>query len=687
VRNAKFAFVALALLALGGTATAAPVSVTLDAHNQRSSSGTLSTLKWKACAPVGALNPCLSTSNVSAGGQWTLANATPSTAVWTWDAATGVLAMTGLFQTTSFVSSNANGSSVISDKVTDMVINTTAQTTTAATYSCVEGTFLSSVGAVGCLNVSTGGNFVTETTALFNVGGNANCVQRTIGGDDTSTGNVRGLTSAPAAGACEAVDGAFDLWTVVQDNTATGGQLVISNGVPLANPSTNYLTFTAQATAANDGPFNAPQDVDVTLDVLANDSGFTDPVTVTVSTAPTKGTAVVTGSPGNKSVVRIVYTADAAATGTDSFVYQVVGTGGATGTATVTLNILAFGANDDTATTTRNSAAITINVGANDVGLTNPVTVTVATPPNAGGTATPGAPGPAASATVSYTPATTAPGTPTYTETFTYDITDANSLTSSATVTVTVNNTVPVAGAGAISISTAGFAPAGRPGTFNAAALAGNNLGNTPSTVTATNGAKGTTGVSGNIVTYTVTDATFFKGSDTFSYTITDADPGTPETATNTVTVTIADVSPTITGGTITTTEGTASAPKALTFTAGNGTVAQHTLVVSTQGTKGTCAISGTSVTYTPTGANTGSDSCVVTITDEDGAGQSANATFNITINAAGGGGNGGGSGGLLPGGGSFDAWSLALLGSLPLLRRLRTARRRAAGGAAASQL
>ncbi len=670
MRKATLTVVALALLGLTGVASA--VSVRMDAHNQRSSGGTLSTLKWKACAPTGATNPCLSTTNA-----WTLANAVPSDAVWDWNAGTGVLSMTGTFQTTSFVSSNANGSPVISDKVVDMVINTQAQTTTATSYRCIEGTFLASVGAVGCLNVGTGNDFINDSSAVYNVGGSANCVQRTIGGDDTDTGNPRGLFSAGAVGACNPVDGAFNLWTVITDNTATGGQLVISNGIAQNLPSTNYLTFTAAPDAVNDGPFNAPQDVTITLDVLANDVNFADPVTVTVTTNPTKGTAVVTGSPGNRSAVRIDYTANSSATGPDSFVYTVSSAAGSD-TATVTLNTLAFGANDDTASTTRNSAAITINVGANDVGLTDPVTVVISGAPNQGGLATPGASGPAANASVSYTPATKAPGTPTYTETFTYDITDANALTSSGLVTVTVSNTVPVAGAGAVAISTAGFAPAARTGTFNAGTFAGNSLGNAPSTVTATNGTKGTTSIAGSVVTYTITDAAFFKGTDTFNYTITDADPGTPETATNTVTVTIADVSPTIAGGAITTTAGTPSAARALTITAGNGTVAQHTLAVSTAASNGTCALSGTSLTYTPNGTYTGPDSCVVTVTDENGAGQSANATFAITVNAAPGGG-GGGSGGLLPGGsGAFDPWSLLLLGSLPLLRRRRVSANRA---------
>ncbi len=176
------------------------VVLELQDHNQRTNGGTLSTLKWKACTPVVSTSPCLSTNSGSAGGAWTLADATPSNAVWTWDAATGILSMTGVFQTTSFISSNANGSPVISDKVVDLVIDTVNDTTTATAYHCVEGTFLIQVGANGCLNTSTGANFVDDSLATYNVGGNATCVQRTIGSDDESTGNPRGVTTSAGRG-------------------------------------------------------------------------------------------------------------------------------------------------------------------------------------------------------------------------------------------------------------------------------------------------------------------------------------------------------------------------------------------------------------------------------------------------------------------------------------------------------
>jgi len=258
------------------------VTLQLQAHNQISAGGAFSTLKWKTCAPTGSTNPCLSTTNA-----WTLANATGSTAAWTWNPATGVLAMTGTFQSTSFVSSNANGSPVISDKVVDLVINTTTDTTTAAAYNCIEGTFLASVGANGCLNVSLGDDFTNQSSALYNVGGGANCVQRTVGGDDVSTGNTRGLTNSAAAGPCNAVDGAFNFWVVERDDTASGGQLILRSDIPINSPGANFLTFSVAEDLVPD-PFSFGTQAGVSLSTLVTSgavtvSGIAGPTPVSVT--------------------------------------------------------------------------------------------------------------------------------------------------------------------------------------------------------------------------------------------------------------------------------------------------------------------------------------------------------------------------------------------------------------------
>jgi hypothetical protein len=226
----------MALLAVSGAASAATLQLIAD--NTRSSSGTLSYQKFETCAPLSSTNGCISTTN-----SWTLANQTGSTATWDWDGTT--LAATGMFQTTSHLSSNANASSVISDRTVGLNINTGTMTTTATSYNCIEGTFLANVGANGCLNTGTGGDFTNNSSALYNVGGDATCVQRTVSGDDASTGNPRGLVSRAAGGGCDATDGAYDLWTIVQDNTSTGGQLILSNGIDIGAAGTHFMTFNA----------------------------------------------------------------------------------------------------------------------------------------------------------------------------------------------------------------------------------------------------------------------------------------------------------------------------------------------------------------------------------------------------------------------------------------------------------
>ena len=246
MRKTTYSLIALAVLALLETAQAYPVR--LLAYNQRSSSGTLSTLKWSGCTTYTTTSACINPGNANLSAM----GITPSTAVWDWNAGTGVLSMTGDFNSASTLSSSGStvALAVIGDKVSNMAIDTVNHTTTASSYACVEGQFLSGVGANGCLNISVGDDGVLGSSAVYNVGGNANCVQRTLGGDDVSTGNPRTLMNTAGGGGCDAGDGAFNLWTVVSDNLSTGGTLVISNGIPLGSAGTSYLTFVPVPAAA-----------------------------------------------------------------------------------------------------------------------------------------------------------------------------------------------------------------------------------------------------------------------------------------------------------------------------------------------------------------------------------------------------------------------------------------------------
>ncbi len=81
------------------------------------------------------------------------------------------------------------------------------------------------------------------------------------------------------------------------------------------------------------------QDLPATVAVAANDGGFGSPVTVTIVTSPSQGTAVISGSPGAASSISVIYTPGAGYIGWDSLVYS-VSDGTSSDTATLTLAIL-----------------------------------------------------------------------------------------------------------------------------------------------------------------------------------------------------------------------------------------------------------------------------------------------------------------------------------------------------------
>ena len=157
------------------------------------------------------------------------------------------------------------------------------------------------------------------------------------------------------------------------DNTTGGGTYAATCN----SWTSGYFSAVRVAPTANDdGPYAANEGVALPIDVLANDTAFVDDVTVTVTTLPTKGTAIVSGSPGPQAGILITYTANIGDVGDDSFIYTVLDADGVTSdTATVALAV-GLGAKNDTATTTRNQP-VNINVGANDTGFDNTVTVSI----------------------------------------------------------------------------------------------------------------------------------------------------------------------------------------------------------------------------------------------------------------------------------------------------------------------
>lgn len=200
---------------------------------------------------------------------------------------------------------------------------------------------------------------------------------------------------------------------------------------------------------------------------------------------------------------------------------------------------------DDSAAT-HVSTPVVIDALANDANLADPVTLSISTPPDHGGSITITDNGaaasqdcaapctaPAADIRVILTPSAI-PNTATYSESFGYTVT-AGGQSDSAAVMVAVNNTLPVASNGGLAIPASGG-----PQAIDVAGIAGNVLGDAVVTVTATDGTLGTTAVAGTTITYTLTGAQA-GGSDSFSYTITDADG---DTDSGSISVTIAAPNP-----------------------------------------------------------------------------------------------------------------------------------------------
>lgn len=329
----------------------------------------------------------------------------------------------------------------------------------------------------------------------------------------------------------------------------------------------------------------------------------------------------------------------------------------ALGTFSFTGEIVQPRARDFTVGVLQGSSGNVLDTVANSVNFGGPVTVTIVSGPTALGSAS------VVNNQIIYD-SIAGSGT----DTIVYESTDGTA-TDQGTITINIApDSLPVAPDGTItSISTVGATPGGTTtGTVNVSSLGGYSAGNAPSTITLTapSPAKGAVALTGPTTIRFTPSATFFSGTDTFGYTITDSDG---DTDSGVITVTIADVNPSVADGAITTDQDTTSPAVPLAINPGNGAVSDHDIVVSTNGNNGNCTVSGTSVTYTPAANFFGTDTCVVTITDGD-ASASDSGTISITVNEV-------DDDLILPGGGSaVDPWSLSLLGALPLLRRRRRA-------------
>jgi len=480
-----------------------------------------------AMSMAGAANAAIfqlthvSTTSQSANGK-SEAILSDSTATWTYDTDTTLVTSTTGLYVEHTQANQIDPGQMYTRHIAGLVAGNGAAAS-GISFACIEGSFGGLVGANLCGNYTLGVNTVDDSTTSWGPG---TAFSRTMGGDDVIVGPMQTIAE---------YDGmvTFD----------TGTQIVITNANPGVGGQTMVFDIGAVVNPvdAADDTFNVLQNTGMqSLPVGANDSNFADNVTATISVIPDQlGTALPNASsPGPHAAITIDYIPAIGFSGQETFTYQIEDANTDTDTAVVTINVRDAGANDDIASTHLNTALAGIPVGTNDFGFTDPVTVLVTAPPDAGGgiNSINGSGGPVANVTIGYIPS--APlGTPTYTETFTYQITDSslpNAIFDTAVVTVTVNNEVPNAvPANAILFESSSV-------DTDISALAGINLGDAPSTITVTAApTNGMTSVAGSVITYTPTP--LFFGGDSYDYTILDDDG---EISSATVSVTVKELPP-----------------------------------------------------------------------------------------------------------------------------------------------
>jgi len=319
------------------------------------------------------LTQVLTYSNNGTAG--TAGNITSSTATFTYDDVSGLIQQTGGTFNVRFTT--APTSTLYRSIIQGLVMGNSSPAT-ATSYTCQEGNFGGGVGASICGNYNFGANFVNESTLTYGPG---TAATRTLGGDDGSIGTQQSIASLNSM-ATLSFDPPPGAGTVVLTNkTCTGPCATLPVGAFNGGVQWSFSNLTAIAAPGPvDDEAEAESGVLTQIDVLANDTGYTDPVTVTVSVAPDQGgTATVTGSPGNASAIRINYTSAPGFSGTETFTYQATD-GTLTDTAVVTVTVedtvpANFSFTDQTGvplSTVVNSAPITIS----GISTATPISVT-----------------------------------------------------------------------------------------------------------------------------------------------------------------------------------------------------------------------------------------------------------------------------------------------------------------------
>ena len=299
---------------------------------------------------------------------------------------------------------------------------------------------------------NTSGNWALICEKMFNINV-VGAVQAPVANDDNATtpqdtpvtidvlgnDNLNGGTNPTLMIVSQSPDGTASIENgqiVFTPNAGFSGTTTFTYKITASNGTSNVATVTVVVPAAdvppvaNDDNATTPQNTEVIIDVLSNDTlkGGTNPVILIVSQSIDGIATVVNG--------QVVFTPNAGFFGTTTFTYIVTASNGTSNIATVTVvvppTVVPPVANDDSTTTPQDSPVI-IDVLGNDNlnGGTNPTIMIVSQ--SADGIAT------VENGQIVFSPNAGFTGI----TTFTYMITTSDGTSNIATVKVTIESTDP----------------------------------------------------------------------------------------------------------------------------------------------------------------------------------------------------------------------------------------------------
>lgn len=494
--------------------------------------------------------------------------------------------------------------------------------TTSFTYSITDGQATDSA----TVNLTIGGNIppvAIDDVADIDLGGTATI--SVLANDTDANGDPLTIDgfSQPANGTAT-ISGNQIIYTP-DDPTFSGTDTFtysISDGQGGSDTATVTVTVGVNAPPiAGDDAVTAAANGTATIDVLANDTDPEgDPLTIVGIGSPGNGSAILDGS-------NVVYTPNTGFEGADSFTYSITDGNGGTATATVNVTVdvnEAPVANPD-ATSIAAASTATINVLGNDNDPDgDPLTIVGVSDPENGVILS------FAGNEVFYMPNVPAlPGvdaTFVGVDTFSYTVTDGQGGTATAEVEVTVGGNLPVVPADDTTTITEGTTA-----TLNVLENDTDLDGDALVLVGTTQPTSGSVSVLANQVIYTPSDPTF-TGVETFIYTVTDAQ-GSTDTATVTLTVE-ANQPPDAVDDNLTVFFNSTSTVDVLANDSDPNPADNLTITDVSGATNGTVTLSGNNVLYTPTDPTfTGTDSFTYTITDGNGAIDSATVSLTVSDN------------------------------------------------------